>query len=150
MQHARNSNQMMAGGFLMAVALLGLYLAWPLGTGGELGLGPGYLPRMHGFLLLAVGAIMVGHGFLQNGEAPERWHLRPLLLVLAAIGFFAFAIQRFGLVIALTGLVLIACTANREVRLLESLALAAAAVVFSLLVFVKGLGLGLPVWPPML
>jgi hypothetical protein len=47
----------------------------------------------------------------------------------------------------LTGLVLIACTANRGTKFYEALALAFGSAVFSALLFVKALGLSIPIWP---
>ena len=66
---------------------------------------------------------------------------------LAAIAFFGVTIERMGLVIALTGLVLIACAANRGTKFHEALALAFGSAVLSALLFVKALGLSIPIWP---
>jgi len=143
-------NAVFTGVFLILVALLALYLAWPLSSGTEVGLGPGYVPKLFAFIQLAFGAALVVQGWLETGEAPEPWPLRPLVLILGSVVFFAIAIEPLGLVIALTGLVLLGCAANRATRLRESLALALGSVVFSVLVFVKALGLTMPLWPPAL
>jgi hypothetical protein len=68
-------------------------------------------------------------------------------MVLVAIAFFTLTIERMGLVISVVGLVLIACSANRETRMRETFALAAGAAAFSALLFVKALGLSIPMWP---
>lgn len=148
MQRIRNFNEVLTGIFLVLVALLGFYLSWPLSSSTEVGLGPGFVPKMFALLLLAFGAVMIVHGFLEAGEASEPWHLRPLALTLGSIAFFAATIDRMGLVVALTGLVLIGCLANRGTTFYEALALAFGSVVVAVLLFVKALGLSMRIWPP--
>jgi hypothetical protein len=144
----RNLNDVLAGAFLILVALAALVLAWPLTSGTDVGLGPGFVPKTLAVVLLSMGALMMVHGMRWgDAETPEPWHVRPVVLVLGSVSFLAVTIESFGMVVALTGLVLISCVANSEARLWETLALAAAAVVASALVFVKALGLQIPVWP---
>jgi len=150
MNRIKDMNEVLTGIFLILVALLAFYLAWPLSSTTEVGLGPGYVPKMFAVIQFAIGVIMIVNGFVQAGEATEPWHLRPLVLILASIAFFAMTIERMGLVLALTGLVLIGCAANRDTKFREAIALAIGSVVFSVIVFVKALGLTIPLWPPFL
>ncbi|MBU3738799.1 MAG: tripartite tricarboxylate transporter TctB family protein [Rhodoferax sp.] len=143
----QNLNEVFAGGFLILAALLAFYLAWPLSRGTEVGLGPGFVPYMFATAQTVVGAIMVVHGLATPGEAPEPWHLRPLVLVLLSVVFFAMSIQRLGLVVAIFGLVMIGCAANRGTTWREALAVAIGSVVVCALVFVKALGLSIALWP---
>ena len=89
MNRIKDLNEVLTGIFLILVALLAFYLSWPLSSNTEVGLGPGYVPKMFAFIQLGLGAMMIVNGFLQAGEAPEPWHLRPLVLVLASVAFFA-------------------------------------------------------------
>ena len=148
MNRVKDMNEVMTGIFLILVSLLAFYLSWPLSRSTEVGLGPGYVPKVFAFIQLVIGMIMIVDGFLEAGEASEPWHLRPLVLILASVAFFAVTIESLGLVIALTGLVLISCAANRETKLFQAIALAFGSVIFSVLVFVKALSLQIPMWPP--
>lgn len=148
MNRIKDLNEVLTGTFLILVALLAFYLAWPLSSTTEVGIGPGYVPKMVAAIQLVLGVIMIVNGFVEAGDPTERWHLRPLVLILAAVAFFAVSIERLGLVIALTGLVLIGCAANRGTRFREAIALAIGAAVFCVVVFVKALGLQIPLWPP--
>jgi putative tricarboxylic transport membrane protein len=150
MHHVKNMNAALTGIFLILVALLAFYLSWPLSSSTDVGPGPGYVPKMFALIQLGLGALLVANGLLQEGEPSEPWHLRPLVLILASVAFFAMTIERMGLVVALTGLVLIACAANRDTKFYEALALALGSVVVSALLFVKALGLSIPMWPPTL
>ena len=143
----QNLNEVLAGSILILVALLGFYLAWPLSRGTEVGLGPGFVPYMFATTQTVLGGIMVVHGLAHPGEAPEPWHMRPLILVLLSVAFFAVTIQRMGLVTAVFGLVVISCAAHRGTTWRETLAVATGSVVVCALVFVKALGLSIALWP---
>lgn len=143
----RNLNECLTGIFLVLVALLAWYLTWPLSSGTEVGLGPGYVPKMFGSIQLLFGVIMIAHSFTRDGTATQAWHLRPLVLILGSVTFFAMTIERMGFAVALIGLVLIGCSANRGTTLREAIALAVGTTVFSVLVFVTALGLPLRVMP---
>ena len=67
--------------------------------------------------------------------------------MLLAIVWFGVTIESMGLVVAVVGLILISCTANKGTSFFEALALAVGSALFSVLVFVKALGLVIPVWP---
>jgi putative tricarboxylic transport membrane protein len=148
MRQIKNPNAVLTGAFLVLVALLALYLSWPLSSGTDVGLGPGFVPKMFALIQFGIGGLLIGMGFVHQGEAAEAWHPRPLFFILASIAFFAMTIDRMGLIVALTGLVLISCLANRGTTLREALALAAGSAVVSVLLFVKALGLSIPIWPP--
>jgi putative tricarboxylic transport membrane protein len=107
MQRIKNHNAVMTGIFLILVALLAFYLSWTLSSKTDVGLGPGYVPKLFAWIQLGLGVIMVVDGFLEAGEPAEAWHLRPLVLILASVAFFAMTIERMGMVVALTGLVLL-------------------------------------------
>jgi len=144
----KNINQACAGVFLVLVSVLALYLTWPLSSGTEVGLGPGYVPKLLSWVLIGFGLLMLVDSVRNDGEPAEAWEWRPLVLVLASVGYFAVTIERLGLALALAGLILISCGASRESRLLSSIILVIGTVVFSVLVFVKALGLSLVVGPP--
>ena len=146
----KNLNHVMTGIFLIAVALVALWAAWTLSSKTDMGIGPGYVPKMLAFALIGLGGLLVANGLWHEGEPTSAWHLRPLVLILSSVVFFALTIERMGLAVALTGLVLLGCAANKETRFREALALAVGAVVVCSLLFIKALGLSLPLWPAFL
>ena len=147
MRRVRNPNEALTGGFLCAAAALAFYLAWPLSSGIDVGIGPGFIPKALALIQFALGAVLIARGFLAEQDRLDAWGVRPLVFITAAIAFFGATVERLGLVVALAGLVLIGSAANREMRPLEALALAAGSVVFCVLVFVKALGLSVRLWP---
>ena len=110
-------------------------------------MGPAMFPTLVGVLLAALGLIIAVRAFALDGAPVPRFEARPIGVSLLAIVLFGIALQWFGLVAAVAVLVLVGAHAARNVRPLESLALAAVMVAFSVGVFVWLLGLPLPLWP---
>jgi hypothetical protein len=114
--------------------------------------GPGYFPLGLGILLAVLGTIVLFKALTietDGGEPIGRIAWRPLLIVLGSLALFAFLLPRVGLVIALPILVVTSALAGEEFRVGEALANAAVLTLGSWLVFIKGLGLTIPVWPPL-
>ena len=118
---------------------------YSLGTAGKMG--PGYFPLLLGGLLAALGAMLIGRSLVLSGESVARFHVLPLAIIAAAICLFGVLIEPLGLVLSLVVLTLMSASAGAQFRLLETLALTAMLIVFSVGVFVYALGLPLNIWP---
>ena len=115
------------------------------GTAGKMG--PGYFPLLLGGLLAALGAILIARSLVLSGEPVARFHIVPLAVIAAAVCLFGVMIEPLGLVLSLAVLTLLSAFAGAQFRVLETVALAAALIVFSVGVFVYALGLPLNIWP---
>ena len=115
------------------------------GTAGKMG--PGYFPLLLGGLLAALGAILIARSLVLSGEPVARFHIVPLAVIATAVCLFGVMIEPLGLVLSLAVLTLLSACAGAQFRLLETAALAAALIVFSVGVFVYALGLPLNIWP---
>ena len=118
---------------------------YSLGAAGKMG--PGYFPLLLGGLLAALGGILIGRSLVLSGEPVPRFHLVPLAVIAVAICLFGVMIEPLGLVLSLAVLTLMSAFAGAQFRLLETVALAAALIIFSVGVFVYALGLPLNIWP---
>ena len=127
-----------------AVAILAAR-GYSLGTSGKMG--PGYFPIGLGFVLGGLGAVLIGRSLVFEGEAVPRIHVWPLAVITLGVSLFGVMVEPLGLVAALALLVVLISWAGHEFRLVETLALAAALIAFSIAVFVYALGLSLPIWP---
>jgi len=116
-----------------------------LGSAGKMG--PGYFPLLLGGLLGVLGVILIGRSLVLDGEPVPRFHLLPLAVIAVAVALFGLMIEPAGLVVSLALLVVLSAWAGPQFRLTETVALAAALIVFSIGVFVYALGLSLNVWP---
>ena len=115
------------------------------GTAGKMG--PGYFPLLLGGLLAALGAILIARSLVLSGEPVARFHIVPLAVIATAVCLFGVMIEPLGLVLSLAVLTLLSAFAGAQFRLLETVGLAAALIVFSVGVFVYALGLPLNIWP---
>lgn len=136
-----------AGALFCAVGAASLFIGAEYRLGTLLSMGPGYFPRIIGTLLTVLGGVVFLGSLRWQGEALEAWHLRPLMLVLGAIGLFAWGLERYGLILSLSGLIAVSCYAERGRRIGEVALLLVALNLLAWLIFVKGLGLPITVWP---
>ena len=143
----RSPKDFWAGLIFVAIGAGFIALATQYRYGDMHRMGPAMFPTLVGALLALLGAVVAVRGLVLSGEPVPRFHLRPLAVSLLAIVLFGVTLQWLGLVTAVAVLVLVGAYAARQVRPLESVALAVALVLFSVAVFVWLLGLPLPLWP---
>ena len=147
MMRIRSPKDFWAGLIFIAIGGGFVLLAQQYRLGDLHRMGPAMFPTLVGVLLAALGLIIAVRAFALDGAPVPRFEARPIGVSLLAIVLFGIALQWFGLVAAVAVLVLVGAHAARNVRPLESLALVAVMVAFSVGVFVWLLGLPLPLWP---
>ena len=113
-------------------------------------MGPAYFPAVLGGLLGVLGLVVLSMSVTVRGPAVDKFHFRPLLLILLANVAYGYAMKPLGLVLATGVLVFIAAFGGHEFKWKEVALLYIFLVVFSVLVFVKGLTLPFPLWPELL
>jgi hypothetical protein len=113
-------------------------------------MGPAYFPTVLGGLLAVLGVIVLLGSLATEGPAVPKFHFRPLLLISLACVLYGYLMKPLGLVLATLVLVFVAAFGGHEFRWKEVTALYVALIVFSVLVFVKGLTLPFPLWPAVL
>jgi hypothetical protein len=111
-------------------------------------MGPGYFPTVLGALLSLVGLITVLRGLLRPGTAVGALAYREILLVLTATVLFGVLLRGAGLIVAVLLLVMVGAYASRYFRWGTAVALGAGMAAFCVLVFVKALGLPIPMLGP--
>jgi hypothetical protein len=134
-----------SGAIYIALGAAALWFGaeYRMGTAGRMG--PGYFPKVLAWLLIGIGAIAVVRGFILKGNAVKAIAWKPLLIVLASCALFGLLLPRLGLGAALLALCLGSATASREFRFDPIATVGLLALVcFCALVFVKGLGVPMP------
>jgi hypothetical protein len=130
--------------FGLAAIIIGL--DYPMGSAGRMG--PAYFPVVLGALLSLVGLVGVIRSFLRPGEAISKFHIKELVIVLVAVLLFGFLMRSAGLIPATLVLVLLSAYASPKFTWGASIALAVGLAAFSVLMFVKLLGLPMPILGP--
>jgi hypothetical protein len=119
-------------------------LGYRFGNAGRMG--PGYFPRVLALIIIAIGLISLVRGFFVRGEKIRGVAWKPLALILASSVLFGLLLDRAGLVVALITLVLVSASASKEFRFHWKAFLGLGAlIVFCIMVFVKGLGVPMPI-----
>jgi putative tricarboxylic transport membrane protein len=126
------------------------FLVWAMAyyqMGTAVRMGPAYFPALLGGLLAALGAIVLLGSLAMAGPPIAKFHFRPLLLISLACVLYGYLMKPAGLLVATAALVFISAFGGHEFKWKEVGILYLALVIFSVLVFVKGLALPFPICP---
>lgn len=137
----------LAGVVFLGVGALGLWLGGEYRMGTAARMGPGYMPRLLFWSLVALGAVIMLRGLLGEHEKVERGRWRPLCLVTLAIIAFSLLIDPAGLLAAGAVLIGVSSLAGPEFKWHEAAALLAGLLAACAGIFVWGLGLPITLLP---
>lgn len=147
MNRIRSPQDVAAGLFMIALAVIALWGGASLSSGSLGQMGPGMLPRALAVLTGLGGIGLIVGAFFVPGAGLARWQLRGPLFVLGAAVVFGLTVRPLGLAVAAPAVVLIAALAGREVRWIETLVFAVVMTALCLGLFKYMLGLPIPLAP---
>lgn len=147
----RSVKDLGAGALYVGLGAAAVLIARDYTMGTASRMGPGYFPTVLGGLLVLFGIASFVRAFLVPGEPIGAIAWRALLFVTLAVVAFAALLDGAGLVPALVALIAISTLASRERSFgWRGLAAAAALIAFCAFVFVRELGLPMPLFGPWL
>jgi hypothetical protein len=142
-----------AGGVLvMAIAVAFFVVGRELEVGSSFRMGPGYFPMVLSGIMFLFGAALAGlalRATFQEG-AFGHWPWLALVLVIGAIVFFGATLRGLGLTPVVFLVVLVNAWASRYATVISSVLLALGIAAFTTILFVRLLGLPLPLVGPWL
>ena len=145
----RSPKDLGAGLLYAGFGLTAILMAWGYGMGSASRMGPGYFPTALGALLLLIGIASLVRSFVRDGSPIGAVAWKGAALVTAGTVLFGLLLRPAGLVPALVALILVGASASSRFRLeWRACLLMLALIAFCALVFVKGLGLPLPLLGP--
>ena len=112
---------------------------YPMGSATRMG--PAYFPTILGALLALIGVIVVVRSFLIAGPPISGFSWKPLAYVTVATALFGMLVRPGGLALAVIVLTVLSALASRHFTARTALLLSLGLAVFSVIVFVKALGL---------
>jgi hypothetical protein len=115
--------------------------------GSSVRMGPAYFPVMLGGLLAFLGLLVLFDSIVEEGAGVAKFHFRPLIFIAISSLAFAYLLKPLGLALASVALVFISAYGGHEFKWKEVAIMSVVLVIFSVLVFVKGLSLPFPVCP---
>lgn len=139
-----NPKDFWSGAIFICIGLVAVLIGldYSMGTSGHMG--PAYFPTILGSLLVVIGSIAIVRSMLTLGEAITRFSLKGLVLVLGATILFGVLVRGAGLFIAIILLVMMSGLASIKFNIRPFLIVAIGMAIFCSLVFIKGLGLPMP------
>lgn len=145
----RNHRDFWSGVLFLVTGILFMVLSrqYTLGTAAKMG--PGYFPTILGGLMALLGLLIVIPSLGGRGPVVRvaRIDFKAIGLILLAVAVYAATLPKLGFIVALFLLILIASLASHEFKLRTTLLTSVVLLVFSWLVFVKGLELQFPFLP---
>lgn len=141
----RHPKDFWAGLIFTASGLAFGILAQDYEMGAATRMGPAYFPTVLAALLTIIGLATTIRAFVVDGPPLQGFAVKAVLLALGPIVLFGFVLRGVGLAAALLALALISAYGSVHFRWRVAVPLAIGLTVFSVLVFVKGLGLPIPI-----
>ncbi len=112
--------------------------------------GPGFFPFGLGVMLAALGTIVLFKALTiesADGDPIGGVAWRPLLIIVGSVVAFGLLLPRLGMVITLPLLIIVSAVAGDEFHWPSALISGVLITLLSWGVFIKGLGLTIPMWP---
>lgn len=146
----RNPKDFLSGLMFLAFGGGAIFLGQDYEMGKAVRMGPGYFPMVLAGLLCVVGSVCVIRSLFRGGTPMERLAFKPLLLVVASTLVFGLLLRHAGLLAALATSILISSLASSKFSIKATVMTIVLLTAFCYLVFLKALGLPIPVLGPWL
>ena len=139
------SKDFLSGVMFIVFGLVALYFGRNLQMGTTVRMGPGYVPHMLAYIMLALGGIISVIALLTPGEITEAPKWKPITMVTVGIVCFALLFESAGLIPALVVLILIASLGGEEFKITEVLLNMVVLSILCIVVFKVGLQMNISV-----
>jgi hypothetical protein len=148
----RNHRDFWSGVLFVVTGVLFMVLSRQYNLGTAAKMGPGYFPTILGGLMAALGLLIMLPAFSSKGPEVrvDKVDFKSIVLILVAVAVYAATLPKLGFIVSLFLLIMISSLASHEFKLTTSLVSSVVLLVFSWLVFVKGLELQFPFLPTFL
>jgi putative tricarboxylic transport membrane protein len=141
----RNPKDFWTGLLYIFFGASAIIIARDYNMGTAVRMGPAFFPTILGAVLAVIGAIAVIRSFIAPGTPIGGFSFKGLGLVTLSVVVFGFLVRGAGLAVALPLLVIISAYGSTRFRWHTTLIMAAGLTIFCALVFVKSLGIPLPI-----
>lgn len=142
---ARNPKDFWTGLIYILVGAGALVISREYDMGTAVKMGPAYFPTILSVLLVGIGIVSVLRAFLKSGTPIGVVAWKGLVLIVASTVLFGVVVRGAGVIVALPLLVIVSALASTRFRWKTALLEAAGITVFCIVVFLKALGVPLPI-----
>lgn len=139
-----------AGLLYVVLAAAFLWFGRDYKMGAAARMGPGYFPLTLGWILGGFGVVSIIRSFMTDGSPIGGIAWKKLAIITIAVLAFAVILPKLGLIFALPALVVISSLASEQSEYdIKAVLVLAALTIFCIIVFVKGLGVPMPIFGSM-
>ncbi len=146
----RNPKDFLSGLMFLTFGGGAILLGQDYEVGQAVRMGPGYFPMLLAGLLCLVGAVCMVRSLAVAGTPMEKLAFKPLILIVLSTVVFGLLLRNAGLVAALAVSILLSALASSQFSARNTALTIVLLTAFCYLVFLKGLGLPIPVLGPWL
>ena len=118
--------------------------------GSAVRMGPAYFPSVLGGIMAVLGGIVLFQSLIVKGAPFPKLSFKPIFYISLALILFGYLLKPLGFILALVLMVFVSAFGGHEFKAKEVGILTVVLIIFSVLVFVKGLTLPFPLWPSFL
>ena len=136
-----------AGLMFIVFGLFFLVVARNYQMGSAVRMGPAYFPTVLGGLMAVLGGIVFFQSLAIQGPPMPKFSFKPLFFISLSLVLFGYLLKPIGFVLSLVVLIFVCAFGGHEFRAKEVAILTVVLIIFSVLVFVKGLTLPFALWP---
>ena len=115
------SKDLWSGLMFAGFGALALYMGSNLAVGTAIRMGPGYVPRMLSYILIALGLVILVRAVLSPGDSIERLYLRPIVMITIGVVAFALLFETAGMAPALVALIFLSALGGQEFKVVETI-----------------------------
>lgn len=136
-----------AGLMFIAFGLFFVVISGNYQMGSAVRMGPAYFPKVLGGMMAVLGAIVFFQSLVLQGPKVPHLSFKPLFYISLSLVLFGYLLKPLGFILSLVVLVFVCAFGGHEFKAKEVAILTVVLIIFSVLVFVKGLTLPFPLWP---
>lgn len=136
-----------AGLMFIAFGLFFLVVARNYQMGSAVRMGPAYFPTVLGGIMAVLGGIVFFQSLVLEGAKMPKFSFKPIFFISLSLILFGYLLKPLGFILSLVILTFVSAFGGHEYKTKEVTILTVVLIIFSVLVFVKGLTLPFPLWP---
>jgi hypothetical protein len=140
----RSNKDFWAGLMFAGIGAAAVFISRDYPFGNTLRMGPGYFPRVLGWILILFGIYVTVRGLRSYEKIQGNWSIRALIVLPLSVVVFGVLMELAGFVPALAALVFVSAASGREFKFKEVLLLTILLGAISVAMFIWGLGLPYP------
>lgn len=145
------NKDLLAGIMFMVIGIVFVVGAYNYQMGTAARMGPGFFPRILGFIMAGLGVIIAGIGLKNQAQfaATEGigWTWKPVIILTVAVVLFGFTLPTLGMIIAISLLTFISGIAAHDKNYRELAMITVIMCIFCAGVFIWGLKLQMKLFP---